>query len=522
MEHLSVMTAPPAEAPTAALGAGPGFVVELEAFSGPLDLLLHLLREEQLEISDIPIARIADQFLQAIHELGLNQAADYLDMASRLVRLKAQMLLPRRPEEDVDLPEHPRIPPAGMVRHQQKRGIRKAVRQASELEEILPGVAYTAAFGNIAAFQTGSQLVLVDTGNQVMAQTNYERIRAWTSKPLTTVVYTHGHIDHVFGLAPFEAEADEAGRPRPHVVGHRNVPARFERYVLTAGYNGVINARQFGFADFRWPTEYRYPDETYETSHVLEVEGERFELYHDKGETDDATWVWMPGRRVLCPGDLFIWASPNCGNPQKVQRYPREWAAGLRKMAAKEPEVLLPGHGWPIVGADRVHQALSDTATLLESLVEQTLEMMNAGARLDEILHTIKVPEGLLDKPYLRPVYDEPEFIVRTIWRLYGGWYDGNPAHLKPAPDAALAAELASLAGGPGRLAARASEMAGAGELRLAGHLAEMAAQAAPGDPGIQKVRSDVFGQRAEVELSTMSKGVFSWAANEWTAGSPD
>jgi len=100
MEHLSVMTAPTLEGPTSALGGGPGFVVELEAFSGPLDLLLHLLREEQLEIADIQIARIADQFLQAIHELGLNQAADYLDMASRLVRLKAQMLLPRRPEED--------------------------------------------------------------------------------------------------------------------------------------------------------------------------------------------------------------------------------------------------------------------------------------------------------------------------------------------------------------------------------------------------------------------------------------
>lgn len=89
-----------AEAPTTALGAGPAFVVQLDAFSGPLDLLLHLLREEQLEIADIPIARIADQFLQAIGELGLNQAADYLDMASRLVRLKAQMLLPRGSEED--------------------------------------------------------------------------------------------------------------------------------------------------------------------------------------------------------------------------------------------------------------------------------------------------------------------------------------------------------------------------------------------------------------------------------------
>ncbi|HEU4473553.1 MAG TPA: segregation/condensation protein A, partial [Gemmatimonadales bacterium] len=92
------MTLP--EAPTIALGAGPGFVVELDAYSGPLDLLLHLLREEQIEIAEIPIARIADQFLQAIHQLGLNQAADYLDMASRLVRLKAQMLLPRRSEED--------------------------------------------------------------------------------------------------------------------------------------------------------------------------------------------------------------------------------------------------------------------------------------------------------------------------------------------------------------------------------------------------------------------------------------
>jgi segregation and condensation protein A len=92
------MTSPAAF--TAALGAEPAFVVRLDAFSGPLDLLLHLLREEQIDIADIPIARIADQFLAAIHELGLNQAADYLEMAGRLVRLKAQMLLPRRDGEE--------------------------------------------------------------------------------------------------------------------------------------------------------------------------------------------------------------------------------------------------------------------------------------------------------------------------------------------------------------------------------------------------------------------------------------
>src|SRR5947208_3667236 len=54
--------------------------------------------------------------------------------------------------------------------------------------------------------------------------------------------------------------------------------------------------------------------------------GVRFELHHAKGETDDHTWTWIPSEKVLCCGDLFIWASPNAGNPQKVQRYPREWA----------------------------------------------------------------------------------------------------------------------------------------------------------------------------------------------------
>jgi segregation and condensation protein A len=85
---------------TGPISAVPGFVVQLDLFSGPLDLLLHLLREEQIEIADIPIARIADQFLKVVHQLGLNQAADYLDMASRLVRLKAQMLLPRHIDDE--------------------------------------------------------------------------------------------------------------------------------------------------------------------------------------------------------------------------------------------------------------------------------------------------------------------------------------------------------------------------------------------------------------------------------------
>lgn len=86
------------------------FVVELDQFHGPLDLLLHLIREQNIDIFDIPIAKITAQFLRAIEgveSLGLDRAGEFLEMAALLVRIKAQMLMPRRTEEGEEL-EDPR------------------------------------------------------------------------------------------------------------------------------------------------------------------------------------------------------------------------------------------------------------------------------------------------------------------------------------------------------------------------------------------------------------------------------
>jgi len=380
------------------------------------------------------------------------------------------------------------------------------------LQEVAPDVAFVESFANSVVVRTPDGLVMVDAGSPLHAQGIHDAVRSWTDAPVHTVVFTHGHVDHIYAVRLFEAEGDPV-----RVVAHRAIADRFDRYSATNGYNAVINQRQFRLAGPAFPGDYRYPDVTYDDEMTLEVGGVTFVLRHDRGETDDATWVWMPERRIICSGDLFIWASPNCGNPQKVQRYPAEWAAAMRKMAELDADLLLPGHGLPIRGRDRIRSVLEDTAALLESLVDQTLEMMNQGARLDEVLAAVKPPADLLQRPWLQPVYDEPEFVVRNLWRLYGGWYDGNPAHLKPAGEAALASELADLAGGAGRLADRALELSDAGDHRLAGHLAEMAAQAAPGDEGIGDIRRTVFGRRAELERSTMAKGVFSWAASEGT-----
>jgi alkyl sulfatase BDS1-like metallo-beta-lactamase superfamily hydrolase len=96
-----------------------------------------------------------------------------------------------------------------------------------------------------------------------------------------------------------------------------------------------------------------------------------------------------------------------------------------------------------------------------------------------------------------------------VIWHLHAGWFDGNPAHLKPAPAAELAAELASLAGGADKLAHRAAILAQGGRTRLAAHLAELAAAASPQNGAIQATRASVYERCGEAETSLIGKALF-------------
>ena len=394
-------------------------------------------------------------------------------------------------------------------------------RITHELTELSNNLAVVEAFSHCIVFKTDDGLVSFDTSNEHGGKRCVDAIKSWTDDPFHTVVFTHGHIDHVGGCGAFCA-AYEGHQPR--IVGHENVKSRFDRYRMTNGYNHVINERQFGQFKRRGydlageshflPLATPDPDLTYQSHLHLSVGGLDITLNHSRGETDDHTWAWIPEHKAICAGDFFIWAFPNAGNPQKAQRYPREWAQALRRMSEQGAELFLPAHGLPIGGKERIKTVLTEVADVLDGMVNDTLTMMNEGSSLNDIIHAVSVSPDLLAKPYLAPIYDEPEFVVRNIWRLYGGWYEGNPAYLKPAPDAVVAAELASLAGGALRLAERALEVA-EDDPRLACHLAEFAVQAAPGDKAIHHLRAQVYQIRRNGETSLMSKGIFGTAANQ-------
>ena len=403
-------------------------------------------------------------------------------------------------------------------------GVGPVNRINHQLSELADGVAMVEAFSHCIVFKTDDGLLAFDTSNHQGGGKVVEAIRRWSPDRFNTLIYTHGHIDHVGGCGAFIEDAQGRGDPRPCVCGHENVARRFDRYDRTDGYNRVINERQFGQfrragygldgGDRFLPPSSPKPDTIYADRMGLEVGGLEIDLRHAKGETDDHTWTWIPEHKAICAGDFFIWNFPNAGNPQKVQRYPVEWARAMRDMAAQGAELFLPAHGLPIAGAARIRKVLEEVADALDFLVIETLSMMNQGARLNDIIHSVKIDPAVLEKPYLRPLYDEPEFVVRNIWRLYGGWWDGNPANLKPARDSDLAAEVAALAGGALRLAERALDLS-ATDMRLACHLVEMAAQAAPDDRRVHHIRAEVFQARRAQETSLMAKGIFGYAANE-------
>jgi glyoxylase-like metal-dependent hydrolase (beta-lactamase superfamily II) len=391
-------------------------------------------------------------------------------------------------------------------------------RVTNRLTEVADGLAVVESFSHVWVVSTPEGLVLFDVSSGATGAAVLEAVRAWSSDPVHTIVYTHGHVDHVGGASHWMHDASNRGNARPRVVAHRQVKQRLDRYRRTNGYNLAINARQFApsrtmalnteqpsFVPAGTPD----PDLEYDDDLEISVGGERFVLHHGRGETDDHTWTEWVDHDTLFVGDFLTWNFPNCGNPQKVLRYPAEWAINLRRMIATAPQLVAPAHGLPVQRPDRVARVLGTTAEALEGLTGAVIDLLNADATLDDALHTVRVPDELLMLPWLRPFYDEPEFVIHNLWRTYGGWWDGNPAHILPPRQRDLAREVVAMSGGLDKVVAHATGLAASGDLRTAAELIEMAVQSDPSSRTAHAARVEIYAAHRRAATSLMAKGIF-------------
>ncbi|MBM7693170.1 segregation and condensation protein A [Peribacillus deserti] len=138
--------------------------VKTEAFEGPLDLLLHLINRLEIDIYDIPVADITDQYLNYIHamkELELDVASEYLVMAATLLAIKSQMLLPKYEEQNFEADESYDIesdPRDELVEKLlEYRSFKNAAGQFKQLEQDR-GLVFTKPPSDLSEFSAGAEM----------------------------------------------------------------------------------------------------------------------------------------------------------------------------------------------------------------------------------------------------------------------------------------------------------------------------------------------------------------------------
>ena len=138
------------------------YEIRLEEFSGPMDLLLHFVKSSKLDIMDIKIEVIIEQYLNYIHELesmNLNIASEYLVMASELLEIKSRMLLPREKMEEEEEEEDPK---EALVRRLiEYDQYKKMTENFKELEKVRSEI-YTKTPENLKEFVDSDTKITVD------------------------------------------------------------------------------------------------------------------------------------------------------------------------------------------------------------------------------------------------------------------------------------------------------------------------------------------------------------------------
>lgn len=344
-------------------------------------------------------------------------------------------------------------------------------------------------FVNSILFETDEGLVLIDTGVASAGPGLYEAIRSVSDKAIHTIIYTHGHVDHAYGTWAIM----DAGE-NPEIIAHKNIEERFQRYIKTRGslakyMSQPLEQMPDSEDDMIWP------DRTFDDELRLTIGGEEFVLRHFRGETDDQLYVWVPGRKVLCPADYYQGFLPNGGNGKRVQRYIEEWAEALGEMSSLNAEYLLPSHGTAIKDKSLIHHNLSILSRALEHIASETIRHLNSGLRKDLIPSLISLPPELEEEETLRESYVSVQDISRMVIKQYTGWWDDQPSHWNRPPLEAEAALIRSIAGGMDPLIQTGLTLIEE-DIALASVVADWAWLDQPGNPAVQDMVIRVYTAR--------------------------
>jgi alkyl sulfatase BDS1-like metallo-beta-lactamase superfamily hydrolase len=344
----------------------------------------------------------------------------------------------------------------------------QAGRELKEPIKINDGIYQAVGFGNTFLVVTPAGNVVIDTSIVGMATKHYDMLRKLSDAPIKYIILTHGHGDHTGGVYLWK-------QPGTEIIAQKNFPAFRAYQELIKGYLNRSSAAQFNFdlqrvnAATSAPNQQVTPTITFDDKYEFELGGVKFEIFHTPGETPDALTVWIPKYKAAFVGDNLYDSFPNIYTLRGTQpRWPLEYIASLDKVLALKPELVLPSHGLPIQGADKVVERVTKYRDAIRYVHDATVKGMNDGKDVFTLMREINLPAEL----DLGEDYGKVSWSVRGIFEGYVGWFDRNPATMYATPPTVADNDLVQLAGGAAIVAAKSREISEGGDavrgLRLA------------------------------------------------------
>jgi alkyl sulfatase BDS1-like metallo-beta-lactamase superfamily hydrolase len=337
--------------------------------------------------------------------------------------------------------------------------------------------------GNVYLVTTPAGNVVIDTASANDASEARKLLGAESHGPVKYIILTHGHADHIGGINLWREDGTQ-------IIAQRNY-VEFVNYVTRLdGFFAPRNAAVFGRVPKEvvpWAGNYGakidptiFFDETYKFT----LGGIEFDLFSTPGETPDHLTVWIPAYNTAFIGDNY----KGIGLPEPVSfpnlfairgtkpRWPLDWISSIDKVLALKPEIVLSGHGDPIVGNAEITRLLTRYRNAIQYVHDETVKGMNSGKDVFTLMREIKLPASF----DLAESFGKVSWSVRGIYDGYAGWFDMNPSTMYELPVSYVYPDLVRLAGGPEPVVRLALEKMEAGKPVETLHLTDVVLAADP------------------------------------------
>jgi len=303
------------------------------------------------------------------------------------------------------------------------------IKNHSETYKVVENIYRLEGLCNSYLIKTKAGNIIVDPGGASNPNNWLQKVNG--NKSVKSILITHGHEDHVAGIDLWK------GKNEIPVVAQREIVNVVKLQDMFAKLSTVRVAKQRGQ---QIPKVFPENEETrlsvnklFVDNYTYKLGGLTFKMIHTGGESPDNSVIWIPELKAFFIGDNYYTSFPNIYTLRgTTPRWPLEYIKALELGINYQPDVLLPGHGEPILGKENIISALSAYRDAIKFVHDETVKGINDGKDVFTLMKEIKLPEKY--KSYFSESYGKVSWTVRGIYNYYIGWFDENISNMFDEP----------------------------------------------------------------------------------------